>query len=182
MIGKLNIDTPSIAVHRANVKVYIDYKTAQKRIKAHELSLIKNAVTNKKKRSKKIIRYSVINPETWKTILETEKSAQAKKEANVKKAAQKKDQSAKKKAAAEAKKIVVIANRAINKTAKAAEETKKNNNRKGKKAGHSQSIKNPKGAIQNLFCDEAETIEKDVIEQLNAELQAITIETSRLKS
>jgi hypothetical protein len=46
----------------ANVKAYIDYKTAQERIKAHELSLIKNAVANKKKRSKKIVGYSIIDP------------------------------------------------------------------------------------------------------------------------
>jgi hypothetical protein len=75
MIGKLSIDILSIAVYRANVKAYIDYKAAQERIKAHELSLIRNAVTNKKKRSKKTVGCSVVDPETWETILEAEKSA-----------------------------------------------------------------------------------------------------------
>jgi hypothetical protein len=181
MIGKLSTATPSIAIYRANVKAYIDYKAAQERIKAHELSLIRNAVANKKKRSKKTVGCSVVDPETWETILEAEKIAQATKEANAKEAAQKKDQSAKKKAAAEAKKIAAAANRVTNKAAKAAEEAKKKNNRKGKKAGHSQGIKDPEGAIQNLFWDEAETIEEDVIEQLNAELQAATNETSRIR-
>jgi len=91
MIGKLSIAIPSIAIHRANVKAYIDYKVAQERIKAHELSLIKKVVANKKKRSKKIVGCSVINPETWEAIIEVEKNVQAIKEANVKKAVQKKD-------------------------------------------------------------------------------------------
>jgi hypothetical protein len=91
MIGKLSTDTPSIASHRANVKAYIDYKAAQERIKAHELSLIKEAVANKKKRSKKTVGCSVVDPETWEAILEAEKIAQATKEANAKEAARKKD-------------------------------------------------------------------------------------------
>jgi hypothetical protein len=160
---------------------YIDYKAAQERIKAHELSLIKNAMANKKKRSKKTVKYSIINPETWETILETKKNAQAKKETNAKEAAQKKDQSAKKKAAAKTKKITATTNRATNKAAKTAKKAKKKNNRKDKKASHSQDIENPESAIQNLFYNEAETIKEDVIEQLNAELQAATIETSRLR-
>jgi hypothetical protein len=64
MIGKLSTDTPLITVHRANVKAYIDYKAAQERIKAHELSLIRNAMANKKKRSKKTVGCSVVDPET----------------------------------------------------------------------------------------------------------------------
>jgi hypothetical protein len=64
MIGKLSTDTPLIAIYRANVKAYVDYKVAQERIKTHELSLIRKAVANKKKRSKKIVGCSVINPET----------------------------------------------------------------------------------------------------------------------
>jgi hypothetical protein len=147
MIGKLSTDTSSIAIYRANVKAYVDYKAAQERIKAHELSLIKKVVANKKKRSKKTVGCSVINPETWEAILEAKKIAQAIKEANAKEAARKKDQSAKKKAAAEAKKIIIAANRVINKAAKVAEEAKKKNNRKGKKAGHSQGIEDPEGAI-----------------------------------
>ena len=64
IIGKLSINTLSIAIHRANIKTYVDYKAAQKRIKTHELSLIKKAVANKKKRSKKTVGYSVVDPET----------------------------------------------------------------------------------------------------------------------
>jgi hypothetical protein len=63
IIGKLNIITPLIAIYRANVKIYIDYKIAQERIKAHELSLIRKIMANKKKRSKKTVEYSVVNSE-----------------------------------------------------------------------------------------------------------------------
>jgi hypothetical protein len=63
IIGKLNIIIPSIAIYRTNIKVYIDYKAAQKRIKTHELNFIRTVVTNKKKRSKKIVDCSIINPE-----------------------------------------------------------------------------------------------------------------------
>ncbi len=122
------------------MKAYIDYKAAQERIKTHKLSLIRKIVTNKKKRSKKTVRYSIINSEIWEAILEIERSAQATKEANIKKIIRKKDQSAKKKITAEIKKITAAANRVINKATEAAEEAaaKKNlkNNRKGKKAGH----------------------------------------------
>ena len=155
MIGKLNITTLSITIHRANIKIYIDYKAVQKRIKTHELSFIRKAVTNKKKRLKKIVGCSVIDPEIQKAILEIKKNIQATKEANVKKTTRKKDQSAKKKIAAEIKKIIIVANRVTNKIAKAAEEAaaKKNlkNNRKGKKAGHLQNIKGLEDAIQYLF-------------------------------
>jgi len=63
MIGKLNIVIFLIVIYRANVKIYIDYKAVQKRIKTHELSFIRKAVTNKKKRLKKIVGCSVIDPE-----------------------------------------------------------------------------------------------------------------------
>jgi hypothetical protein len=67
--------------------IYIDYKTIQERIKAYELNFIKKAMANKKKKSKKIVGYSIVDPEIWKTILEIEKNAQAKKEANTKETA-----------------------------------------------------------------------------------------------
>ena len=46
------------------MKAYIDYKAAQERMKAYELSLIRKTMANKKKRLKKIIECSVVNPET----------------------------------------------------------------------------------------------------------------------
>ncbi len=46
------------------MKAYIDYKAAQERIKTYKLNLIKKTIANKKKRSKKIIEYSIINSET----------------------------------------------------------------------------------------------------------------------
>jgi hypothetical protein len=64
IIGKLSTDIFLIAIYRANVKVYVDYKAIQERIKTHELSLIRKAVANKKKRSKKTVGYSVVDPET----------------------------------------------------------------------------------------------------------------------
>jgi hypothetical protein len=63
IIDKLSIIILLIAIHRANVKIYIDYKAAQERIKAHELNFIKTIIANKKKKSKKIINCSVVNSE-----------------------------------------------------------------------------------------------------------------------
>jgi len=48
-------------------------------------------VANKKKRLKKIVGCSVVDPKTWEAIIETEKNVQTIKEANVKKTVQKKD-------------------------------------------------------------------------------------------
>ncbi len=104
MIHKLNTETPSIANHRENVKAYVFYKTAQKRIKTHELNIIKKIIANKKKRSKNIIKYSVVDPETYEMILQVERETQITKEANTKETTRKKDESAKKKVITEVKK------------------------------------------------------------------------------
>jgi hypothetical protein len=50
MISKLSVITPSIAIHRANVKGFVNYKAAQARIRGHELGLMRTAAANKKKR------------------------------------------------------------------------------------------------------------------------------------
>ena len=119
------------------MKAYVFYKAAQERIKAHELSLMRKVVANKKKRLKKTVGYSVVDPETYEMILQVEREVKAKKEANAKEIARKKDESAKKKAIMEVKKVAAAANRVINKAAKATEETAtKKNNRKSKKTGH----------------------------------------------
>ncbi len=68
IIYKLNTETPFITNYRKNVKAYVFYKAAQERIKAHELNLIRKTVTNKKKRSKKTVEYSIINPEKYEMI------------------------------------------------------------------------------------------------------------------
>lgn len=178
MIGKLSTATPSIATYQANIKAYVDYKAAQERIKTHELSLMRKAVANKKKRSKKTVGCSVVDPETYEMILEAEREIQTTKEANVKKAAKKKDESAKKKAAAETKKAMTAANKAVKAAEKVATKKDSKNNRKGKKGSHSQDVENLEEAIQQLFLErnnEAGTIEEeDVVEQLNTELQAAT--------
>jgi hypothetical protein len=184
MISKLSIATPSIAIHRANVKRFVDYKAAQARIKGHELGLMRIATTNKKKRSKKTVECSIVDPETWEAIEKGERQMLKIKETKANEIAQKKKEAAKKKAANETKKVANAMNRAANKTAMEVEAAaaKKNpgNNRKGKKAGHSQAIEEPEEAIHQLFSEannEAEAIEEDdVIEQLNAELQAATNE------
>ena len=49
MISKLSIATFLIAIHRANVKGFVDYKVAQARIKGHELGLMRITTANKKK-------------------------------------------------------------------------------------------------------------------------------------
>jgi hypothetical protein len=68
MISKLSVATPLIAIHRANVKGFVDYKATQARIRGHELGLMRITAANKKKRLKKTVRYSIVNPETWEAI------------------------------------------------------------------------------------------------------------------
>jgi len=86
------------------MKAYVFYKTTQERIKTHELNLIRKIIANKKKRSKNIIKYSVVDPETYEMILQVERETQITKEANTKETTRKKDESAKKKVITEVKK------------------------------------------------------------------------------
>jgi hypothetical protein len=73
MISKLSVVTPSIAIHRANVKGFVDYKAVQARIRGHELGLMRIAAANKKKRLKKTVGCSIVDPETWEAIEEGER-------------------------------------------------------------------------------------------------------------
>ena len=104
MISKLSIATPLIAIHRANVKGFVDYKAAQARIKGHELDLMKTAAANKKKRSKKTVGCLIVDPETWEAIEEGERQMLKIKETKANEIAQKKKEAAKKKAANEVRK------------------------------------------------------------------------------
>jgi hypothetical protein len=150
MISKLSIAIPLIAIHRANVKGFVDYKAAQARIKRHELDLMRTAAADKKKRSKKTVGCLIVDPETWEAIEEGERQMLKIKKTKANEIAQKKKEAAKKKAANEVKKAANAMNRAANKTAMEVEAAaaKKNpgNNRKGK-VGHSQAIEEPEEAI-----------------------------------
>jgi hypothetical protein len=64
MIGKLSTKTPSINQYRTNLRAYLEYKDAQTRIKEHELAIYRKAAANKKKRSKKTVSNSCVDPET----------------------------------------------------------------------------------------------------------------------
>jgi hypothetical protein len=167
MIDKLSTKTPSINKYRTNLRAYLKYKNAQTQIKKHELTLHKKAAANKKKRSKKTVGNSYVNPETWEAIQENERETKTIKEANRKEAARKKVESAKKKTAATAKKERIVANKAANTAAAKtkAGKAKKTNNRGSEKTSHSKDIEDLAEAIQGLF-------EEDVVDQLNAELQA----------
>jgi wobble nucleotide-excising tRNase len=156
MIGKLSTETPSINQHRTNLRAYLKYKDAQTRIKEHELAIHKKAAANKKKRSKKTIGSSCVDPETWEAIQEGEREKEAIKKANRKEIARKKVESANKKATAATKKERTAANKA------AAAGTKAE---KAKKTSHSKNIEDLAEAIQGLF-------EEDIVDQLNAKLQA----------
>jgi hypothetical protein len=172
MISKLSVITLSIAIYRANVKGFVDYKAAQARIRRHELGLMRTAAANKKKRSKKTVRCSIVDPKTWEIIEKGERQMLKIKETKANEIAQKKKKTAKKKAANEAKKVANAINRAANKATMAMEveaaATKKNpgNNRKGKKAGHSQAIEKSEEAIHQLFSEannEVKAIKEDDI-------------------
>jgi hypothetical protein len=73
MISKLSVAIFLIAIYRANVKGFVDYKVAQARIRSHELGLMRTAAANKKKRLKKTVRCLIVDPETWEAIEEGER-------------------------------------------------------------------------------------------------------------
>jgi hypothetical protein len=137
----------------------LEYKNAQTRIKEYKLAIHKKAAANKKKRSKKTVSYSYVDPKTWEAIQEGEREKKAIKEANRKKTARKKVKSANKKATAATKKERTVTNKTAN---TAAAKTKAE---KAKKTSHLKDIEDLAEAIQGLF-------EEDVINQLNAKLQA----------
>jgi hypothetical protein len=64
MIGKLSIKILSINQYRTNLRAYLKYKDTQTRIKKYELAIHKKAAANKKKRSKKTVNNSCVDPET----------------------------------------------------------------------------------------------------------------------
>ena len=148
MIGKLSTKTPLINQYRTNLRAYLKYKDAQTRIKEHELAIHKKAATNKKKRSKKTVNSSCVDPKTWEAIQESEREIKVIKEANKKKTARKKVESANKKAAATTKKERIV----TNKTAAARTKAEK-----AKKTSHLKDIKDLAEAIQGLF-------EKDIVD------------------
>jgi hypothetical protein len=62
MINKISTITPSISTYQKTVKNYIDYQATLALIRDLQIKKLKNIAANKKRRSKQIIRYTVINP------------------------------------------------------------------------------------------------------------------------
>ena len=100
---------------------------------------LRDVTANKKKRTKQIVEYTVINLKKQKAIQEGERELQRNKEAKINKLARKRETTVKKKAAVK-----------IKKTAKAAG---KKSNKKDKKANYLIIINKAEKAIALLFQD-----------------------------
>ena len=98
---------------------------------------LKDVAANKKKRTKQIIGYTIINSEGWEAIQEGERELQRNKKAKANEFTRKRKTTTKKKTTVEAK--------------KAAKTAEKKNNKKDKKADHSTVINKAEEAIALLF-------------------------------
>jgi hypothetical protein len=68
IIDKLSIQTPSLPTYRVIVKVFVNYTAAEALVRDLQMKKLQETATNKKKRSKKTVRLSVVCPETWEII------------------------------------------------------------------------------------------------------------------
>jgi hypothetical protein len=175
----LDTDISFLPVYRITVKNYIKYQLFIALIRNFQINKLREIAANRKKRSKRIIKYTIINSEKWEAIKENERELQRNKEEKVNEFARKKQATAKKKIEAEVKKIVNTTNRAANKVAKESEAAKKNNE-KDKKAGYSAIINEIEKAIQLLF-QNIDYKEPNKVEiQLIAELEITTFNINQI--
>jgi hypothetical protein len=75
MIDKLNTQTPSLPIYKTTVKTFIKYTAAEVLVREITIKKLKEAVANKKNRSKKIIGLTIIYPETWEIHLQEQRKA-----------------------------------------------------------------------------------------------------------
>jgi hypothetical protein len=154
MIDKLNIQTPSLPTYRATVKAFINYTAAETLVRDLQMKKLQETAANKKKRSKKTVRLSVICPETWEIIQEKQREKiRARDEAN----------EAKRKTAVKGK-------------------DKTNGKSKGKGKGKNKgknnnqlTAKTSEEAVNSLFRDINDEEDEGVEAQLAAELETITL-------
>jgi hypothetical protein len=127
IINKLNIDHFFLPVYKIIIKNYIKYQSFITLIRNLQINKLKQIAANRKKRSKRIIKYIIINPEKWETIKKARKNYNAiKKKRSITLRARSRLRQ-RRKLKLKYKKITNTANRAANKIAKKAETTKKNN-------------------------------------------------------
>jgi hypothetical protein len=70
IINKFNIQTSSLSIYKAIVKIFVKYTAAETLIRKIIIKKLKEAAANKKKYSKKIIGLTIIYPEAWKIHLQ----------------------------------------------------------------------------------------------------------------
>jgi hypothetical protein len=64
MIDRLDTQTPFLPIYKAHVKIFIQYATTETLVRETTMQKLKQAAANKKKRSKKTIKMTVVCPET----------------------------------------------------------------------------------------------------------------------
>jgi hypothetical protein len=165
MIDRMSITTPSIPTYQKTIKDYVDYQAAIALVRDLQMKELRDVAANKK-RTKQIVRCTVIDPEGWEAIQEGERELQRSKEAKANELARKRETTVKKKAAVEAK--------------KAAKAAGKKSNKKGKKADHLAVIDEAEEAIALLFQDIDYGDPNEVEAQLVAELEATTLNTNEV--
>jgi|SRR6266498_163275 len=100
----MSTTTPSIPIYQKTIKNYIDYQAAITLVRDLQIKKLRDVTTNKKKRTKQIVGYTIINLEGWEVIQEDKRELQRNKEVKANKLARKKETTAKKKTAVEIKK------------------------------------------------------------------------------
>jgi hypothetical protein len=159
IIDKLSTQTPSLPTYRATVKAFINYTTAEALVRDLQIKKLQKAAANKKKRSKKTVRLSVVCPETWEIIQEEQREKiRARDEAN----------KAKRKTAA---------NKANGK-GKGKTNGKSKGKGKGKNKGKNNdqlTAETSEEAVNSLFRDINDKDDEGVEAQLAAELETITL-------
>ena len=69
-VDKLNISTLSLDLYKRKLKAFIDWEVADSVIKSQENKALRQAQANKKQRSKKTLKLTVINTDTWDQVKE----------------------------------------------------------------------------------------------------------------
>jgi hypothetical protein len=75
-----NTQISSLPIYKAHIKTFVQYAAAEALIRETTMQKLKQAAANKKKRSKKTVRMSVVCLETWKIHQETQRVVEREKQ------------------------------------------------------------------------------------------------------
>jgi hypothetical protein len=79
MIDRLDTQTLSLPIYKAHIKTFVQHAAAEALVRETTMQKLKQAAANKKKRSKKIIKISVVCLKTWEIHQETQRMAEREK-------------------------------------------------------------------------------------------------------